>query len=156
MFLDTGALIEYISRAEKVDADKAAQIAIQQSGLKNPGTLYRAKFSSGKFILVGTGIEKNLKNYCRCLHETTGEQYREWYIFWKQVPESGEYLPEEAARHLVGIPTPPSKKSTLPEATTMQREILAELKAMRKLQEETCNFIKTLVIALNGAPGGGK
>jgi len=167
-YVDTKKMMDYVQECLPVlDKAECLDYVYSQSGANTNKVRYLLKFDSGKMVNFGNNTILSLKAMLTTLETRTKKKAPTdmFYRIMLDFPDGAEVYREADARrdqkelaqrkvvaehNTVKDEADAPQTITEPEGET-QTAILAELRAIRELQEETCRFIKTLVFALNGA-----
>lgn len=158
-YVDTKKLTDYVQEClPALDKSECLDYIYSQSGATTSKARYLLKFNSGKMVCFGVATITNLKVMLTNLETRTKIKPPNdlFYNLMIEMPDSAEVYREADARrdqkerNTVKNEVDAPQTMSEPSGET-QTAILAELRAIRELQEETCRFIKTLVFALNGA-----
>jgi len=158
-YVDTKKMMDYVQEClPGLDKAECLDYVYSQSGANTSKVRYLLKFDSGKMVNFGNNTILSLKAMLTTL-ETRTKKKAPMDMFYRVMldfPEDAEVYREADARRDQKKCNTVKNEVDAPETMSelngeTQTAILAEIRAIRELQEETCRFIKTLVFALNGA-----
>lgn len=163
-YVDTKKLTDYVNKClPALNKSEYLDYIYSQSGATTSKARYLLKFGSGKMVNFGIATTTNLKVMLTNLETRTKNEPPSglFYGLMTEFPANAEIYREYDARRdqkknkllaeQNAVKNAVDTLQTVSEPSgEIQTAILAELRAIRELQEETCRFIKTLVFALNG------